>query len=620
MDSLTERTITVRFPDDGEADAPLKVHEGIARPFKYLQQVLEGAFEESQQREVRIKEVTRAVGVVVLQHEIDIVNSLTKDNLLDAMIALEYLQFDTDKIFTPGSTQSLLWRIHRRVSWRREVTASCLPAEGSLLWFRWCMAAGCEMSSWPVASLLDSFARYAFIARFIHRHKDIRVGLLPCLLKAPQLIRAQWRRCERGEAEDDASKAAVSLVGTVDDELSYGRIDMPCHELSTFITEATGSPGLSDAHSAVFEQDIFTSSASYTTHPFDDGKRGSIERGNIFVDVAGLRHGPPFPWDSPADAPRDADAKVGDVRGWNVRIGTLMPDSLGSRAKETFVSCFGADFSLEVPCGAAEGTAATQPAAGDSRRPSSVKLHEPPVINVGTRIEMGEEGASVDVFSFILLGTEQPLGVQEANISAEALKGDARLKEVKMKVTVRFFPMRTLAFHYLRLCARDGHWAGVTLMDGQVDSSLFFSAAIQDVPQSKYDTIGENLTGDAIRESFSVLPAVLPIVPTLPPEVQEAFEDALKEAVDAQQDDHFKQLYNALINSATQEAADRRRLEAENKQLRERIITLEDQGRRGTKRPREEMDGQQQQQREECEGGADQQAKRPREEDTKMTT
>ncbi|CEM19609.1 unnamed protein product [Vitrella brassicaformis CCMP3155] len=578
-----ERTIRVCFTDDGEADEPLAVKEGIAR-----QCWLDGEFREAQQREVRVERISRAVGVVVLQHELDIVDSLTKDNLLDAMVALDYLQFDTDTIFTPSSKQSLLWRIHRHVvhgGWLRDEQLA--------------------------NSLLDSFGRYAFIARFIHRHKDIRAGLLPALRKRPDIIRAQWRRCERGEAEDDVIKAAVSLVGTLGDELSYGRIDMPCHELGTFITKATGRSSLAYAHGAIFEQDIFASSASSTTQPFDDEKRGDIEFGTIGVEVAGLRQfGPPFPSDPPADALRDGDGKMCDVRG-----------------------CV----SLEVPCGAAEGTTATQAAYGDSQPSLSIRLHDSPVINADTGIEMGKKGPSVDRFGISVLGAKAFSCFWEANISAEALlrqgKGEARLEEVQMKLTVRFFPMRTLALHYLRLCANDGHWEGVTLMarsihrdialklvsclahasQYRVPLTLLFASAIQDVGDPEYDRIAPKMTADAIRKSFSVLPALLPILPTLPQAVQTAFEDGLKgalmEAIDTEADDSFKQLYNAFINSATKEAADRRRLEAENERLREENARLKEQDRRGTKRSRDEMDGQQQ----EGEGGADQQ-------DMKMTT
>ena len=76
---------------------------------------MDGEFQEGQERQVCIEKISRSTGLVVLQQEVDIVKSLTKDNLMDAMIALDYLQFETDKIFTPGSNQSLLWGIHRKV-------------------------------------------------------------------------------------------------------------------------------------------------------------------------------------------------------------------------------------------------------------------------------------------------------------------------------------------------------------------------------------------------------------------------------------------------------------------------------------------------------------------------
>ena len=97
-------------------------------------------------------------------------------------------------------------------------------------------------------SLLDSFSRYAFVARFIYQHKDFCTGLLPALLKKPDVIRAQWRRCERGEDADDAIKAAMSLSDSLGDGLSCGRIDVSRQEIAQFITAATGSTSLAAAH------------------------------------------------------------------------------------------------------------------------------------------------------------------------------------------------------------------------------------------------------------------------------------------------------------------------------------------------------------------------------------
>ncbi|CEM10253.1 unnamed protein product [Vitrella brassicaformis CCMP3155] len=67
--------------------------------------VMDGEFQEGQERQVCIEKISRSIGKVVLQQEVDIVKSLTKDKLLDALIAPDYLQFDVDQIFTSGSTQ-----------------------------------------------------------------------------------------------------------------------------------------------------------------------------------------------------------------------------------------------------------------------------------------------------------------------------------------------------------------------------------------------------------------------------------------------------------------------------------------------------------------------------------
>ena len=285
-------------------------------------QVMDGEFQEGQERQVCIEKISRPIGEVVLQQELDIVSSLTKDNLLDAFIALDYLQFDTDQIFTPGSNKSLLWRIHRQVSVRKEIRPSPL----CLMHLVVCQVVveGWLADHQLANNLLDSFSRYPFVARFIHWHPDICAALRQSLRKRPDVIRDQWRRLERGEAEDDAVQAAVSLVASLADAISYGTIDVSRDELGQFITKATGSTSLSAAYgktrqnqqegatitlftrtpcvchgwclnlfaAAVFESDGFSLRQTATVQPFAGGWGGAITCMGFEVILAGLP--PPF--------------------------------------------------------------------------------------------------------------------------------------------------------------------------------------------------------------------------------------------------------------------------------------------------------------------------------------
>ncbi|CEM31879.1 unnamed protein product [Vitrella brassicaformis CCMP3155] len=614
MSGLVEPSISVRFAGDGEADEPVVVKESVAHSFTYFLQVLDGGFQEGQQREVRIERISRAVGVVVLQHELDIIKSLTKDNLLDAMIALDYLQFDTDKVFTPGSSASLLWRIHRNV-----------VVEG---WLR---------DSQLATTLLDSFSHYAFIARFIHQHPDIRTALLPALCKKPDVISAQWRRCERGEDEtNDSIEAAISLVDSLVDGLSHGRIDIGNQEVAQFITKATGSESLAAAYAAAFEADVFADRAVMTTQPFANNQQGSVTCLGFSVTVAGLPHpytppnsGPTSSSDPPPNAIRDGDAKVADIGGWRV----VFERADDGTPVESPPTCFASDASLEIASG------------GDSD--GTVRLHGDPEM-IG-RIHMGDDGPSVRRFALQILRGGIGTCLNRRNISAESLAqqgaGEARLKDVKMTMTVRHFPMRALALHYLRLCVKEGRWDDVKHMARSIRREvalymltclaqvrhhrlrlmLCWAAAVGDLPEKHSERIVSKLTTDLIEENPADVAAVLPIIPGLPAPVQTAFEDALKGAVDAQDDECFHQLYDAFV----EEAAERQRFEVEKEQLRqerdqekaarqrleaevERLRQENDQLRRGTKRPREEMEGhhhQHQRQQQQQEGEADHEMK-----------
>jgi len=437
VSGVMEPSVSVRFAGDGEGDTPLVVKEGVIRQYKYFTSVMDGEFQEGQERQVRIEKISRSIGEVVLQQEVDIVNSLTKDNLLDALIALDYLHFNTDQIFTTGSNKSLLWRIHRKV-----------VIEGWL--------ADHQLAN----NLLDSFARYPFIARFVHCHPDICAAVRPFLRKNPDVIRDQWRRRESGEAVDDAVKAVVSLVASLGDAMSYDPVDVSRQELARFMTNATGSTSLSAAHAAIFESDEFSSCSTATVRPFADEQGGTVECIGFAVNVAGLPppYAPHTGSDLPANAIRDGDAKLTEVAGWYVKFHPVV----GRRAEgESFVSCYAPDGCLQV---------AYPHGDSDATRPA-IQLHESPTLMASRKIRMGKvtsTGASVSEFGIKLMGRVSWLFCSARVIGADALPqqglGDIRLKDVVLQMTVRHFPLRVLALHYLRMCVIEGCYEDISRM------------------------------------------------------------------------------------------------------------------------------------------------------------
>ncbi|CEL94341.1 unnamed protein product [Vitrella brassicaformis CCMP3155] len=562
-----EPSVSVRFAGDGEGDAPLVVPESVIRQFKYFTQVMDGEFQEGQERQVCIEKISRPIGEVVLQQELDIVDSLTKGNLLDALIALDYLQFDIDQIFTKGSNQSLLCAS----------IARCVVVEG---WLADHQLATC---------LLDSFARYPFIARFIHCHPDICAALRQSLRKKTDVIREQWRRRERGEVQDDSIKAAVSLVASLGDAMSYDAMDMSRHELAQFLTNATGSTSLSAAQAAVFESDEFSSSSTATVRPFADGRGGAITCMGFSVIVVGLP--PPYsPCASsnlPANAIRGGDAKLTEVAGWHAHIQPVVTAVEG----ESAVSCYAPYGSLEVS-GANGDSDATHPAA---------QLHDSRTLMDMYKIRMGEGApAGVSSFGVKLVGAYTALYGNDRIISADALAqhglGDIRLKDIQLTMTARRFPMRELALHYLRMCVIEGRYEEISMMARSIHrqvaeymvtnmafvqrhrlpSMLYWAAAIEGISLSQYRV--ETITS-ALGSYFDIsdVPAVLPLIPLLPSAIQTAFKSALKKAVDAHDEEAFDQLYDHLIERETtrkKEAAERHPLEAEIQRLREEIASL----------------------------------------------
>ncbi|CEM20255.1 unnamed protein product [Vitrella brassicaformis CCMP3155] len=566
-----EPSVSVRFAGDGEGDAPLERKEGVLRQLKYFTQVMDGEFSEGQERQVCIEKISRPIGEVVLQQEVDIVKSLTKDNLLDAMTALDYLQFDVDRIFTTGSSQSILWRIHRKV-----------VGEGWLADHQ--LATG----------LLDGFSRYPFMARFIHCHPDICAALRQCLRKKPDVISEQWSRREMGE-DTDATKAALSLAASLADAISYDAIDVSRQELARFMKSVKNTASLSTAHAAVFESDEFSLPSTATVRPFAGEHEGPITCMGFRFNVVGLPppYAPCAPNNLPANVIRDSDAKLTDLAGWHVNF----PRVVCGADRESFVSCYAADCYLQVagPYG-----------NSDTTRPM-VRLHESPTLSCNA-IRMGEEasaGVSVGPFGLSLLGGSLWLCGNVPILSADALAqeglGDTRLRDIQLKVTARRFPMRELALHYLRMCVIEGRCEEISMMARSIHREV-----------AEYLLTSMGGVGGVGRHRLPLMlywaAAIEGLSRHRAEAIQTAFKDTVKKAVDAHDEEAFDQLYDQLTTCSKKEAAERHRLAAENERLRNENALLKKQECRGTKRPRDEMEGQPQQQRQQ-EGEADQEMK-----------
>jgi len=106
----------------------------------------------------------------------------------------------------------------------------------------------------------------------------------------------------------------------------------------------------------------------------------------------------------------------------------------------------------------------------DATRPA-IRLHESLTLMDMYEIRMGEEasaGASVRSFGSKLLGQRTWISVNVRIIGADALAKqglvDIRLKDVVLQMTVRHFPLRVLALHYLRMCVIEGCYEDISRM------------------------------------------------------------------------------------------------------------------------------------------------------------
>jgi len=226
------------------------------------------------------------------------------------------------------------------------------------------------------------------------------------------------------------------------------------------MTSVTNTASLSAAQAAVFESDEFSSSSTATVRPFADERGGAITCMGFSVEVVGLPppYAPPTSSDLPANAIRDGDAKLTEVAGWYVKFHPVV----GRRAEgESFVSCYAPDGCLQV---------AYPHGDSDATRPA-IQLHESPTLMASRKIRMGKvtsTGASVSEFGIKLMGRVSWLFCSARVIGADALPqqglGDIRLKDVVLQMTVRHFPLRVLALHYLRMCVIEGCYEDISRM------------------------------------------------------------------------------------------------------------------------------------------------------------
>ncbi|CEM31633.1 unnamed protein product [Vitrella brassicaformis CCMP3155] len=80
--------ITVKF--EGSEDT-LTISEAVAQQYTFFQALLDGGFQEPAERTVTLKEISRPIAAVVLQTRNDMLKDITRENLLDCLSALDFL-------------------------------------------------------------------------------------------------------------------------------------------------------------------------------------------------------------------------------------------------------------------------------------------------------------------------------------------------------------------------------------------------------------------------------------------------------------------------------------------------------------------------------------------------
>ncbi|CEM17717.1 unnamed protein product [Vitrella brassicaformis CCMP3155] len=440
--ALVERDLTIRFAGDGAAGAPLVIKESVARLFKYFESMLDGPFIEGQEGEICLDGlVSRRTAEVVLRPEPDIVTAITKDTFIEALVALDFFQFEWDSDTRRVTGQSLLTRIQRK----------------ALLCGR--------LDDADIANgLLDSFGDNACVAELILGSEDVPRCLAPWLINRPLVIQEHWQRRLGHEWQwQRCSHAAIWLLSGIARAISHGQFDVSRQQLDDFLTAATGSSTIAEAHASVWEEPTLSWSLDIIDlYPFDDSTDHPLvtDLPSVILTAGGYDeegHNPGFGLALEPSRPPE-DTMVSEVRTWSVSLTSCQEHASRTR----FADCFGASsvvFEVDVPD------------SGDPAR--VVVLHD--AANAACGID-SDPASSVTGFGVTLLQANKGMAFTVDNLTPEALQEmgvrEVTLKDVRMKVWIPHFPMRALSLHCLRKCVEDNHWEGVAQMASAIDSEV----------------------------------------------------------------------------------------------------------------------------------------------------
>ncbi|CEM11885.1 unnamed protein product [Vitrella brassicaformis CCMP3155] len=409
-----------------------------------------------------IVDVDSQVAAIVLQSERAMVKSLTEDNFIDVLVALEY--------FTGGCSHSVLKCIATKIDRQFLGDSVCV------------MALLQSLDQPPIGRLISG-----------HLH---RTALADMVIHHPECIKPLYNRVPG----DEARQAAIVLVDNIDRSSWWPATQQMGH----FLTEATNSPSLRDAlHkvSASRKRSLHT----HTIEPFQPfGTTATpVTLQDLRVTIR--------PWKVCRCAPMDdqghkglEDESVDTAKALHMRIAQ-------SGHKVTEVTKWQV---LTVPAPAFPGTACHS----ISGVLTIERKGQPPVTLHSIDDFVSPMCVTID-------DEKCQTSMEVANLPADELVrqgvGDVRLKKVTLRLTVTRYPYATVALHYLRVCIEQRKWSEINQMSHALgkearETVLEQLCHLEPRTTSRLAAVVGHWCRDAITELSPELSAAVARVPSPP--------------------------------------------------------------------------------------------------------
>jgi len=419
--------ISVKFE---ASEDTLVISEAVSSSFGFFRALFGGDFKESAERTVTLKEISRPIAGVVLQARNDVLRSVTRENVLDCVAAIDYLE--------PTEESKLLDDVGKKV-----------------LRNRW------HGDQDLCRAMLDMAFKRPLVRCLLQRHSELMQACAPYMVKNAAHVASHWTAS--GEEGNDGSMKGfvIAMLTCLKEQIDTGTCVVRLEILKRFLTEATGTTNFNEAAAVIFETQKMADEREIGVDT--PGSSCSTWSGGIGVQLGASSCTCPRPHGSIST--RDRRGGMGDC---------LLPLS-ECRALEVYVDpseahptqgvlCCSCSFGYSIPCG--DNKTVDEDAAAV------------PMDHIDPHTDQ-----CMPMFYLGMLGSEKTSGLNQAfpfdhHDDFDYRDGDGRripmveVHDINATATIRDLPMRSLALHCLRLMILEGKWDQVGQMGAAITTEV----------------------------------------------------------------------------------------------------------------------------------------------------